>query len=117
MGRYQGANQPRQIVRPMSVMEELLATILTVQSFVIAALIIVGIATLATASLVFLLSLRLRRREIETMVKIGGSRTRIAAVLAAEVLVVVGLSITLAALLTWMTGAFGSDVIRTLIVE
>ena len=117
MGRYQNTNQPQQIVRPMRVMEELLATILTVQSFVIAALIIVGLATLATASLVFLLSLRLRRREIETMVKIGGSRTRIAAVLASEVLVVVGLSITLAAVLTWMTGAFGSDVIRTLIVQ
>ena len=87
------------------------------QSFVVAALVIVGMTTLATAVLVFLLSLRLRRREIETMVKIGGSRTRIAAVLISEVVVVLGVSIALAALLTWMTGSFGSEVVRNLIVQ
>jgi putative ABC transport system permease protein len=117
MGRYQSREQPHQIVRPLAVMEELLATILTVQSFVVAALIIVGLATLATAALVFLLSLRLRRREIETMVRIGGSRARIAAVVASEVTVVTGVSVGLAALLTWMTAAFGSEVIRNLVVR
>ena len=117
MGRYQTIDQPHQIVRPLDVMDELLATVLTVQSFVVAALVIVGMAALATAALVFLLSLRLRRREIETMVKIGGSRSRIAAVLVSEVVVVVGVSIALAALLTWMTGAVGSEVVRKLIVQ
>jgi ABC-type antimicrobial peptide transport system permease subunit len=48
-----------------------------VQTFVIAAVVVVGISTLATAILVFMLSLRLRRREIETMRKIGGSRASI----------------------------------------
>jgi putative ABC transport system permease protein len=117
MGRYQAVGQSHQIARPLSVMEELLGTILTIQSFVVAALVLVGIATLATAALVFLLSLRLRRREIETMVKIGGSRSRIAAVLVSEVVVVIGVSVALAAMLTWMTGAFGSDIIRNLIVQ
>jgi len=117
MGRYQSPSQPLQIVRPLRVMEELLATILTVQSFVFAALVIVGLAALATAALVFLLSLRLRRREIETMVKIGGSRKRIAAVMASEVAAAAGASVGLAALLTWMTRAFGSSVIRNLITQ
>ena len=117
MGRYQAAGQPNQIVRPLDVMEKLLATILTIQNFVVAALVIVGLATLSIAALVFLLSLRLRRREIETMTKIGGARNRIAAVLISEVLVVVGVSVALAVLLTWMTRAFGSGVIRHLIVQ
>jgi putative ABC transport system permease protein len=117
MGRYEAIDQPHQIVRPLNVMEELLATILTVENFVVAALVIVGLATLATAALVFLLSLRLRRREIETMVKIGGSRTHVAGVLISEVLAVAVLSVLLAASLTWITGAFGSDLIRSLLLE
>jgi len=91
MGRYQGEEESAQIVRPIAVMNELLDTILTIQSYVIAAILIIATATLATASLVFLLSLRLRRREIETMVKIGGSRGSVAAVLASEVVVVLAI--------------------------
>ena len=82
MGRYQSPDDPSQIVKPLAVMNDLLDTILTVQSYVVAAVVIVGIATLATASLVFMLSLRLRRREILTMTKIGGSSGRIFGVLA-----------------------------------
>jgi putative ABC transport system permease protein len=98
-------------------MNDLLDTILTVQSYAIAAILIVATATLATASLVFLLSLRLRRREIETMVKIGGSRGRVAAVLASEVVVVLALGVALAGGLTLLTSRFGSAAIRTFILS
>ena len=93
MGRYEAPDETQQIVRPTSVMDELLDTILTVQSFVVAGMIVVGIAALGTATLVFLLSLRIRRREIETMIKIGGSRSRITAVLVTEVAGVIATSV------------------------
>jgi putative ABC transport system permease protein len=114
-GRYQGADELAQIVRPETVMGDLLATILTVETFVIAGAVIVGIATLASASLVFMLSLRLRRREIETLFKIGGSRPVIAAVMASEVAVVLLAGVLLAAVLTLLTSQFGSTIIRTLV--
>jgi putative ABC transport system permease protein len=117
MGRYLSGDERHQILPPASVMDELLATILTVQSFVVAAVIIVGTATLATASLVVLLSLRLRRREIETMIKIGGSRARIVSVLAAEVVGVAAAGVGLAFVLTWMTSSFGSELIRSVILQ
>jgi len=117
MGRYQGEEESAQIVRPIAVMNELLDTILTVQSYAIAAILIVATATLATASLVFLLSLRLRRREIETMVKIGGSRGSVAAVLASEVVVVLALGVALAGGLTLLTSRFGSAAIRAFILS
>jgi putative ABC transport system permease protein len=117
MGRDQGEEESAQIVRPIAVMNDLLDTILTVQSYAIAAILIVATATLATASLVFLLSLRLRRREIETMVKIGGSRGRVAAVLASEVVVVLALGVALAGGLTLLTSRFGSAAIRTFILS
>ena len=75
-----------------------------------------GLATLATAALVFLLSLRLRRREIETMVKIGGSRGRIGAVLVSEVVVVLVAGVLLAGVLTVLTRRFGEAAIRALLL-
>jgi putative ABC transport system permease protein len=116
-GRYLSPDELVQIVEPVNVMDDLLSTILTVQSYVVAAVVIVGIATLATASLVFMLSLRLRRREIQTMTKIGGSRGRILGVLASEIVGVLILGIVLAGGLTALTSRFGADIIRRLILS
>jgi len=112
MGRYQDPEERNQIVRPRGVLDELLATVLTVQRYVVAALAVVGLATAATAVLVFLLSFRLRRREIETMRKIGGGRGRIAAVLVAEVCGVVLASALVAGVLTWLTALWGAEAVR-----
>jgi len=117
MGRYEGENESQQVLRPVSVMDELLETVVTIQVYVVAAIAIVSAATLATAALVFLLSLRLRGREIETLVKIGGARISVAAVLASEVVVVLSLGILLAAALTLVTSRFGSAAIRALLLS
>ena len=114
-GRYESPDERAQIVVPVSVIDELLDTILTVQTFVIVAVVVVGLSTLATAILVFLLSLRLRRREIETMVKIGGSRGSIAWVMTSEIVVVLLAGVLLASVLTLVTAQFGSSAIRALI--
>ncbi len=116
MGRFESAEEQSQIVRPVGVMNELLATILTIQGFVVAAILIVASATLATAALVFMLSLRLRRREIDTMVKIGGSRSRIGAVLISEIVAVLSIGVLLAGGLTLLTSRFGAGIIRSLLV-
>ncbi|MHC4471953.1 MAG: ABC transporter permease, partial [Planctomycetota bacterium] len=108
-GRYLDPEERHQVLKPIRVIDELLATVVTVRSFVVAALSMVGVATLATMTLVFLLSIRLRRREIETMVKIGGSRGSIAFVVASEILGVLVAGAVLAATLTALTVWFGSD--------
>jgi putative ABC transport system permease protein len=114
-GRYEAAESLTQIVRPVTVMDELLETILTVQSFVVAGAVIVGLATLASAALVFLLSLRLRRREIETLFKIGGSRSAVGTVMVFEVVVVLLTGVILATGLTLLTREFGSAAIRAFV--
>lgn len=111
-GRYQAPAEPVQIARPDEVMAELMATVLTVERFVVAGAVVVGIATFATTALVFLLSLRLRRREIETLFKIGGSRLSVAVVTGAEVIVVLVTGAALAAALTLLTSQFGGLLIR-----
>jgi putative ABC transport system permease protein len=112
MGRYEGDEEPSQIVQSTTVMNELLDTILTIQGFVVAAIMLVAAATIATAALVFLLSLRLRRREIETMTKIGGSRWIVGTVLVSEVAAVLVLGVFLAGVLTLVTSQFGPSIIR-----
>ena len=114
-GRYQADDVTTQIIRPATVMDELLATILTIQRFVIAGAVLVGLATLASAALVFLLSLRLRRRERETLFKIGGSRLAVGSVMASEVVIVLATGVVAAGFLTLLTSRFGALVIRALI--
>ena len=63
-GRYQDPDSPVRTVRPSSVMDELLATVFTVRQYVLAAVALVGVATLATIVLVFLLSIRLIEAEV-----------------------------------------------------
>ncbi len=114
-GRYQSDEERSQIARPAAVMEELLGTILTIQRFVIAGAVLVGLATLASAALVFLLSLRLRLRERETLFKIGGSRLAIGSVMSSEVIIVLATGVVVAGLLTFLTSRFGAVVIRALV--
>lgn len=114
-GRFQSAEERAQIARPSEVMGELLDTILTVESFVVAGAVIVGLATLASAALVFMLSLRLRRREMETLFKIGGSRASVGALMASEMVVVLVAGIALAAGLTFLTSQFGAALVRAII--
>jgi putative ABC transport system permease protein len=54
-GRYSSPDDLVQIIEPTAVIDELLDMVLTVQTFVIAAVVVVGISTLATAILVFML--------------------------------------------------------------
>jgi putative ABC transport system permease protein len=115
-GRYTDDDATTQIIRPVTVIDELLDTILTIQQFIVAAVIIVGLATVATAALVFLLSLKLRSREIDTMHKIGGSRPRVVSMLLAEVFIVVILSSALAAAMTMVTWRYGPGVIENFVL-
>ncbi len=116
-GRYENADAPAQILRPAIVIDDLLATVLTIRSFVVAAMLIVGSGTLVTVALVFLLSLRLRRRELETLFKIGGARSRVAAVLCTEIVVVLALGAVLAAGLTGVTRRLGAEAIQRFILS
>ena len=63
----------------------------------------------------FLLSLRLRQREIETMRKIGGTRLRVVGICVSEIILVLITGICLAALLTLATYLASHTLIRELV--
>lgn len=114
-GRYLGEDELVQVVRPASVMQQLLRTVMTVERYILLAGILLGIATLATMALVFVLSLQLRRRELETMIKIGATRGRIATLIATEILVVLAAGVVLAGGLSLATRLFASAATRLII--
>lgn len=116
MGRYQAKDERNQIVIPKKVLDQLMGTVFTVQDYIVAAVVLVGLSTLFTAFLVFLLSWRLRRGEVETMVRIGASKGRIRALLLWELAFVLSLSLILASLLLYLSASQGGALLRHLLL-
>ena len=115
-GRWEDPATTTQIVRPRVVMEDLLSTILTLRTFILAGSALMAIGTISTTALVFWLSLRLRRREILTLHKIGGSRRAIAGLLASEAVLVLAVSAGLATLLVALVSRYAADIAKALVL-
>lgn len=100
-----------QILEPTAVVEELLGFVLTLKTFFDANTWMVGIATALFLVLVVWLSIRSRQGELETLARIGVSRSAIAQVLVLEFLFVIGAAAVVAGL-----GAFAVlDLLRGLL--
>jgi putative ABC transport system permease protein len=115
LGRYQDPEGLVQLVRPAEVVRRLMETVFTVRRYLLMAAVIVGLSTLLSALLIFLLSLRLRQREIETLTKLGASRFRITGVLVTEVLLVLFCSGFLAVAMTMAVGTWSEAIMRGLL--
>ena len=115
MGRYQSEDETLQVFRPSGVMDELFATVFRVEDFVVAAFAGVGGATMATAILVFLLSLRLRRREFQTLRRIGADPLRVTALWCSEIVSVLVCAAVLAFLLNHATVRAASAAVEWLL--
>jgi putative ABC transport system permease protein len=115
-GRYQDDKQ-YQITRPDDVIDGLMENIFRIRNVIDAVIVIVGFATVLTIMLVFLLSLRLRQGEVDTIFRIGCSRMTVARLLAAEILIIVMASSVLCAILLWLAQANVNDLVRSLILR
>ncbi|MGB5403598.1 ABC transporter permease [Robiginitalea sp.] len=95
-GRYEQGASDVQLVLPEEVIEELVDTVISVRDLLLLAALSIGMATLLVTTLVFLLSIQLRKREIATMKSIGAAPGVIRGVLLSEILMVIGFSLLLA---------------------
>jgi putative ABC transport system permease protein len=100
------------MVVPSVVVNELIDTMFSIRDWVVLGSLAVGVATAMTAALVFALSIRVRRREIETIRKIGGGRRRLATILGAEIVVVIVAAVLIATALTAVVSRFGELGVR-----
>ena len=107
-GRYQDS-EILQLVVPGAVLDDLLATVFAVQEYVILGLVMLGLATVAVVTLVFLLSQQLRIGEFRTLARIGASKRYIAVLILSEVCFVFTLSLVFATILTVVGRSFATQ--------
>ena len=115
-GRYLDAASPYQLVVPGAVIDGLLANIFRIKNVLDAVIFLVAIATALALVLVFALSLRLRQREICTVFRIGGSRSTIAVLLAAEIFIILLLGGLLCVLTLVVVNHYSGDLVRSLFI-
>jgi putative ABC transport system permease protein len=116
LGRYQ-SDPLLQVLQPRVVMDDLLDTVFAVQRYVLVAMALVGVATTAVVLLVFLLSLRARRSEMDTMSRLGGSILSINSLMLAEIAIVLLSSCVLAVLLTAVTALWGGPQLQAVMMH
>lgn len=115
LGRYQGHDQ-LQLLEPRAVIDQLLETVFAIERYVLAAMVMVAVATSAVVLLVLLLSWRARQDEQRTLFRLGGARGAITALMLAEALAVVVFSVLLTAVLSWLTLRFGEPMLRMIVL-
>ena len=97
-GRYR-VSDTAQLLVPTEVVDELLGFVFRVKVFFDANLVLVTLATGLFLTLIVLLTLRVRRRELETLRKIGCARPTVVLVVATELVLTLLAGLLLAALL------------------
>lgn len=111
-GRYQSPEDTSQVLTPTEVIQDLLQMVFRVRRFFDLAALLIAIVTCSFLVLVVLLSLRLRKREMETMHKLGSSRFTVFKLQAAELLLVAMIGIAVTTMLLAITGAYAPWLLR-----
>ncbi len=115
MAFYQGEDSTEQIVIPLDAVNDLSRTLFATRKLALAAFRLLGLAALALASMVFLLSFRLRAREMRTYKKIGATRMTIVLLKATEVSLIVMSAVILSHLAVSLTRSIAADILSRLL--
>jgi putative ABC transport system permease protein len=106
------ASKTIQMLVPLEVIRELLGVVFRVKRFFDANFLLVTIATALFMTLVIMLSLRIRQREMETMFRIGCSRMTIFWLQVSELTIILIISGASAGILTSGVIVFAPDILR-----
>ncbi|MBK3517805.1 ABC transporter permease [Carboxylicivirga marina] len=115
-GRYKTDIIQEQILIPSEVIANLLENIFRIKHIFNTVFILVGFATLLILSLIIVLTLRLRKKELYTMFTIGSSKTKTFEIVVSELLVIIVGSLMLAAALYAISGYFVESFIQQFIL-
>ena len=103
-----------QMVKPTLVVEELMAKVFQVKAFLDLVSILLAISTAFLIALVCVLTIRMRRREINTLHQIGIARRKVVSLLFAEISALLLFGVCLAAVMVLGTWSFLPDLIHAL---
>ena len=116
-GRYLSEEERHQIIKPTEVIDGLLENIFRIKNVLDAVIAVVAFATFLAMILVFVLSLRLRQREIETIFKLGCRKGTIVRLLGAEIGIILLSSAVICGLLLLTLAGVDQQLVRVLFVQ
>ena len=116
LGRFVDGSLGGQLIRPRAIVGELMNTIFRIKEVLDLAVAIVGSAAVLALVLVFSLSFRLREHELRTNFEIGASRGTTARLLAAELLLLGGVSAACVMGALFILDRFSAVIVRGLFV-
>ena len=114
LGRFTADNSVAQILGSVEVVREMLELVFKVKRFFDANFALVAASTGMFLALTILLSLRLRRREMQTLFQIGCSRGTVVWLQASELMIVLLMSLVVAVVLSATLGASSDWLMRQL---
>jgi putative ABC transport system permease protein len=113
MGRY-NLSPTEQMLVPLRVMEELMGIVFHVKRFFDANFALICLATLLFVVLVVMLSLRIRQREMETMFRIGCSRSTVVRLQIMELCIVLLISLAIAGTLSGLLLRYAPQLVNVI---
>jgi len=114
-GRYDTESSTIQFVIPQEQISDLMEVVFRIKTFFDVNAVLVAISTILLMALVITLSLRLRRREMQTLFRMGCSRGTVVLIQVWELSLIILLSIGLVAVTVWMIGQFGLGLLESLL--
>jgi putative ABC transport system permease protein len=115
LGRFASATQSAQCLSPADIITELLQIVFRIEQVVWACSVAAGVVTLLLLGLILTLTMRLRAAEMQTMFRIGCSRSTIALLQLSELLLLLICSIAIATAASLISASAGSGWIRDLL--
>ncbi len=115
LGRYASSQATAQCLKPPEVIEELLSIVFRIEQLAWVCSIAAGIVTCLLLGLVVNLSMRLRESEMQTMFRLGCSRTTIAMLHGSEIVLLLCAASVLAGSAALLTLRFAASVLRSLL--
>jgi len=115
LGRYQEHPENIQLIQPRNVVQELIVSILRIKRTLDAIIATVSASTIITIALVFLLSIRLREKEITTIFRLGCSRMATSGFIAAEIIIIAVVSAILAGILFMLIWSQSDTIFKQII--
>ncbi|MGB5966053.1 MAG: ABC transporter permease [Sulfurimonadaceae bacterium] len=111
MGRYMSDKPMQMLIEPHKVIRSLIDTVFDIKNLALVILLAILAATFAIAVLVFILSIRLRRNELQTILKIGASPFRVKMLLFGEIFSVLIIASFLVSISAVIMGILGDKII------
>lgn len=112
-GRLENTEGKIQIVKPTTIIADLVSTVVSVKNLLILAAGVIVLATLFILYMVFALSIQLRKSEIQTLKMIGGDFQRIRLILIIEIVITLLISILIAFIFTITLKSYGLNIIES----